>query len=80
MTKLYIAVPCYNEEAVLPDSAAKLRDKLRSMMSDGLISDDSRIVFIDDGSADATWRLITELHESDSIYSGAVNWTLSVTV
>ncbi len=70
MTKLYIAVPCYNEEAVLPDSAAKLRDKLRSMMSDGIISDDSRIVFIDDGSADATWRLITELHESDSIYSG----------
>lgn len=70
MTKLYIAVPCYNEEEVLPDSAAKLRDKLRSMMSDGLISDDSRIVFIDDGSADATWRLITELHESDSIYSG----------
>ncbi|MBQ6498390.1 MAG: glycosyltransferase family 2 protein [Ruminococcus sp.] len=70
MTKLYIAVPCYNEEAVLPDSAAKLRAKLRSMMSDGLISDDSRIVFIDDGSADATWRLITELHESDSIYSG----------
>jgi glycosyltransferase involved in cell wall biosynthesis len=70
MTKLYIAVPCYNEEAVLPDSAAKLRDKLLSMMADGLISDDSRIVFIDDGSADATWRLITELHESDSIYSG----------
>ena len=70
MTKLYIAVPCYNEEAVLPDSAAKLRDKLRSMISDGLISDDSRIVFIDDGSADATWRLITGLHESDSIYSG----------
>ncbi|MBQ9471561.1 MAG: glycosyltransferase family 2 protein [Ruminococcus sp.] len=70
MTKLYIAVPCYNEEEVLPDSAAKLRAKLRSMMSDGLISDDSRIVFIDDGSADATWRLITELHESDSIYSG----------
>ncbi len=70
MTKLYIAVPCYNEEAVLPDSAAKLRDKLRLMMADGLISDDSRIVFIDDGSADATWRLITELHESDSIYSG----------
>ena len=70
MTKLYIAVPCYNEEEVLPDSAAKLRDKLRSMMADGLISDDSRIVFIDDGSADATWRLITELHESDSIYSG----------
>ena len=70
MTKLFIAVPCYNEEEVLPDSAAKLSAKLRSMMADGMISDDSRIVFIDDGSKDRTWALIEELHNSDSIYSG----------
>jgi len=70
MTKLYIAVPCYNEEAVLPDSAAKLKDKLRSMMDNGLISRDSRIVFIDDGSRDKTWELITQLHDEDSIFSG----------
>ena len=70
MTKLYIAVPCYNEEEVLPDSAEKLRVKLRSMMDHGTISRDSRIVFIDDGSADRTWELISGLHESDSIFSG----------
>ena len=70
MTKLYIAVPCYNEEEVLPDSAVKLREKLISMMDDGLIARDSRIVFIDDGSSDNTWELITELHQVDSIFSG----------
>ena len=70
MTKLYIAVPCYNEEEVLPFSAEKLRTKLISMMNDGLISKDSRIVFIDDGSADNTWQLICELHAVDRIFSG----------
>ncbi len=70
MTKLYIAVPCYNEEEVLPDSAVKLREKLISMIDGGLISRDSRIVFIDDGSSDNTWELITELHKVDSIFSG----------
>ena len=70
MTKLYIAVPCYNEEEVLPDSAEKLRNKLRNMMDKGLISYDSRIVFIDDGSKDKTWQLIEGLHNTDSIYSG----------
>ena len=70
MTKLYIAVPCYNEEEVLPDSAEKLRAKLNQMMDNGLIGADSRIVFIDDGSRDKTWQLITQLHDSDSIYSG----------
>ena len=70
MTKLYIAVPCYNEEAVLPDSAEKLRVKLNRMMDSGLIGSDSRIVFIDDGSRDKTWELIEKLHDSDSIFSG----------
>ena len=70
MTKLYIAVPCYNEEEVLPDSAEKLRVKMNRMMDEGLIGSDSRIVFIDDGSRDRTWELITKLHESDSIFSG----------
>lgn len=70
MTKLYIAVPCYNEEEVLPDSAVKLRERLISMMDGGLISRDSRIVFIDDGSSDNTWQLITELHQVDMIFSG----------
>ena len=70
MTKLFIAVPCYNEEAVLPDSAVKLRDKMRSMMDGGLISRDSRVVFIDDGSKDRTWEYIEKLHKADSLFSG----------
>ncbi len=70
MTKLYIAVPCYNEEEVLPDSAEKLRVKLRKMMDEGKIDYDSRIVFIDDGSKDKTWELIRGLHETDTIFSG----------
>jgi glycosyltransferase involved in cell wall biosynthesis len=70
MTKLFVAVPCYNEEEVLPDSAVKLRDKLKTMMSIGIISEDSRIVFIDDGSKDRTWELICELHRIDKIYRG----------
>ena len=50
MTKLYLAIPCYNEEEVLRDSAGKLLNKYNTMMSEGKISADSRIVFIDDGS------------------------------
>ena len=70
MTKLFIAVPCYNEEAVLPDSAEKLRAKMNALMDAGRITYDSRIVFIDDGSRDKTWELIRQLHENDSIFSG----------
>ncbi len=52
MTKLYLAIPCYNEEEVLRDSAQKLSDKFSKMMLEGKITDDSKIVFIDDGSKD----------------------------
>lgn len=70
MTKLFIAVPCYNEEEVLPDSAKKLFDKMQTMISKGQISPMSRIVFIDDGSRDKTWEMITKLHASHSIFQG----------
>ncbi|MBQ6152458.1 MAG: glycosyltransferase family 2 protein [Ruminococcus sp.] len=70
MTKLYIAVPCYNEEAVLPDSAKKLFDKMQTMISKGQITSSSRIVFIDDGSRDKTWEMIEKLHASHRIFSG----------
>ena len=70
MTKLYIAVPCYNEEEVLPDSSCKLRTKLEKMIAEGKITDDSRIVFIDDGSKDKTWEIIKSLHEENCIFQG----------
>lgn len=68
--KLYVVVPCYNEEAALPISAPVFRDKLRRMMDAGQIDGDSRIVFVDDGSKDRTWELIEGLHREDEIFRG----------
>lgn len=70
MTKLYLAIPCYNEEEVLRDSAEKLLNKYSTMMAEGKISADSRIVFIDDGSKDRTWEIISELHTENPIFPG----------
>jgi len=67
---LYIVVPCYNEEAVLPEASSRLRDKLRRLVCEGLAGGDSRILFVDDGSADRTWDIIETLHASDPTYSG----------
>ncbi len=70
LTKLYLAIPCYNEEEVLPDSAQKLLKKYDDLAAAGKITADSRIIFIDDGSKDRTWELIEELHNSDSRFGG----------
>lgn len=67
---LYIVVPCYNEEAVLPETARRLKEKLNSLIGRELISPQSRILFVNDGSKDQTWRLICELHASDEVFSG----------
>lgn len=70
MTKLYLAIPCYNEEEVLRDSAEKLLNKYDSLMKDGKITPGSKIVFIDDGSKDKTWEIITELHRENHVFEG----------
>lgn len=67
---LYIVVPCYNEEEVLPETARRLRDKLEAMMAAGQISKESRVLFVNDGSRDRTWQLIEELHRSCPLFSG----------
>lgn len=70
MTKLYLAIPCYNEEEVLRDSANKLLNKYTKMMMEKKISNDSKIVFIDDGSKDNTWNIIEELHKENPMFQG----------
>lgn len=70
MTKLYLAIPCYNEEDVLRDSAEKLNIKFNDMMAEGKITSDSKIVFIDDGSKDRTWSIISELHNENPVFQG----------
>ena len=70
MTTLYIVLPCYKEEEALPLSAPKLKEKLLSLIDKNKISDDSRILFVNDGSKDGTWRIINELHEQDRHFTG----------
>lgn len=67
---LYFAIPCYNEEAVLPETARRLREKFTALRASGRISEGSRICFIDDGSKDRTWELIAGLHAEDTVFSG----------
>jgi len=70
---LYMVVPCYNEEAVLPETSKRLKEKYQSLISRGLISDKSRVVFVNDGSKDKTWSMIQELHESDPQFFSGIN-------
>ena len=67
---LYLVIPCYNEEAVLHETAKQLLEKMNSMFERGMISRESKIMFVNDGSMDKTWEIIRELHESNPIYSG----------
>lgn len=59
--RLYIVIPCYNEEKVLPITAPMFVRKVRELTEKGLISDDSRILFVNDGSKDKTWEIICSL-------------------
>ena len=62
MIKLATVSPCYNEEEVLEQSAARLMELFDELISQGKISDDSMIVFVNDGSRDRTWEIIQQLH------------------
>lgn len=69
--RLYIVVPCYKEEAVLPETSRRLREKLEALINQGKIDRDSRILFVNDGSKDRTWPLIEQYHkEAPEIFSG----------
>ena len=62
---LAIVVPCYNEEEALPISVPALLGELESLENEGLVTPESRLVLVDDGSRDATWQIISRLHEAD---------------
>lgn len=67
---LYIIIPCYNEEEVLPITCEMFLEKLTSLIGKGKISDDSRILFVNDGSKDKTWDIICGLAERDVHFKG----------
>ena len=67
---LYIVIPCYNEQEVLPITAPMFLNKLKELAEKGLISEDSRVLFVNDGSSDETWNIIRALARSDEHYIG----------
>lgn len=67
---LYVVIPCYNEQEVLPETSNRLREKIRELVRAGKISSASRILFVNDGSKDATWPMICSLAASDPVYGG----------
>lgn len=68
--KLITVVPCYNEEAILNDTHNKLSSLYEKMIADGVISNDSTILYVNDGSSDLTWDIITKLHQSKDFACG----------
>lgn len=67
---LYVVIPCYNEEEVLAVTTEKLTDKLNRMIKDKLISKDSKIMYVNDGSKDSTWELISKFNKENKFVTG----------
>ena len=67
---LYIVIPCYNEEEVLPVTSGMFRDEIRDLIAKDKISSESRVLFVDDGSKDSTWQIITSLALEDPVFTG----------
>ena len=67
---LYIVIPCYNEEKVLPITSGMFLEKINTLVAAGKISPESRVLFVNDGSKDNTWNIITELAAKDEHYIG----------
>ena len=67
---LYLVIPCYNEEEVLTTTAKVLREKMNNLAQKNMISENSRILFINDGSRDNTWSIIEALCSDEKIYEG----------
>lgn len=67
---LYIVIPSYNEDEVIEETAKQLKEKINKLIKNKIISNNSRIIFIDDGSKDKTWNKIEDLNLKDSLFGG----------
>ena len=67
---LYLVIPCYNEQEVLPETTKQLKEKMENLIKDKKISKDSRVMYVNDGSKDNTWQLIQQIHEEDNLFTG----------
>lgn len=69
-SSLYVVIPCYNEQEILKETATQVHRKLKQLIKDNLVSENSRIVFVDDGSKDDTWKIIEKLHAKNKTFIG----------
>lgn len=70
MDTLYLVIPCYNEQEVLPETSKQLLGKMTSLINAKKINENSKIVFVNDGSKDRTWEIIEELHKENPMFQG----------
>ncbi len=69
-TILYLVVPCYNEEEVLDKTATVLQEKMKRLQGEEKISRKSKVLFVNDGSKDRTWKMICEWTKKDRMFAG----------
>lgn len=70
MKTIWLVIPCYNEKEVLPETSKQLKQIMKDLMQREKISSESRIAFVNDGSKDTTWNIISQLHYEDPIFVG----------
>ena len=68
--KLFVVIPCYNEEEVLHETTKRLKEKLNKLINDKVISKDSKVMYVNDGSKDKTWELIKEISSKEELFTG----------
>ena len=67
---LYVVVPCYNEEEVLKETTKRLKEKLKNLIKEKMISNKSKVMYVNDGSKDKTWKIIKEINNKDKMFTG----------
>ncbi len=70
MEKLYIVIPCYNEEEVLDKAKTELKKKMNTLIQNKKIDKQSKVIFVNDGSKDKTWDLIQQFYQGDKLFGG----------
>ena len=70
MNTLWLVIPCYNEKEVLPETSQRLKALVEDLIKRGKISENSKIAFVNDGSKDNTWQIISDLHKSSPLFTG----------
>lgn len=67
---LYVVIPCYNEEEVLEETTRQLKEKMSKLIKDKKISENSRVMYVNDGSKDKTWELIQKINKKEKLFTG----------